>query len=116
MNTILLDLDNWDLCVDAAGNIAMASNPYSQAQDVSSACRTFEGECYYDTTEGIPYWEDVLGQLPPLSVFKEYLQNTALTIDGVVQAEVVIKSFSDRTIDGEIVFINEDGESSGVTL
>jgi hypothetical protein len=116
MNTLLLDLDNWDLCVDAAGNIAVASNPYAQAQDVASACKTFLGECYYDTTVGIPYWENVLGQLPPVSVFKEYLQDAALTVDGVEEVKCVINSFSDRSITGQVVFVNSDGVEQGVTI
>ena len=116
MNTLLLDIDNWDLCVDASGNIAVASDPYSQAQDVASACKTFKGECYYDTTLGIPYWEEILGQLPPVSVYKEYLVDAANTIDGVKQATCVINSYSDRTIKGQIVFTNSEGEEAGVTL
>ena len=42
MNTLLLDLTNWDLLVDASGNIAVASDPYSVAQDVASAVRVFD--------------------------------------------------------------------------
>jgi hypothetical protein len=44
VNTLLLDVSSWDLCLDAAGNIAMASNPYSIAQDAASAIRTFAGD------------------------------------------------------------------------
>jgi len=60
MDTLLLDLDNWDLTVDAAGNWAVASPPYAIAQDVASAIKTFQlqagpndpvlGECWYDNT------------------------------------------------------------------
>ena len=65
MKTLLLDRTAWDLCLDSNGNIALASEPYSLAQDVASAVRLFLGECYYDTTKGIPYWTEVLGMLPP---------------------------------------------------
>ncbi len=50
-----LDTVAWDLTVDTTGNIAVASNPYSMAQDAASAIRTFQGEVYYDTTLGIPF-------------------------------------------------------------
>ena len=116
MDTLLLDQDTWDLCVDAAGNIAVASNPYSQAQDVASAIMTFEGECIYDATLGIPYWDEVLGMLPPVSVYTEYVTDAAYTIDGIVEAKCNINSFSERSLKAQLVFINEDGEESGVTI
>ena len=62
MNTLYLDPQNWDLVLDAAGNIAMAKDPYAKAQDVASACRLFSGELYYDTEKGIPYFEETLGK------------------------------------------------------
>ena len=40
-------------------NIAVADEPYALAQDAASAIRTFIGECYYDTTKGLPYFEKV---------------------------------------------------------
>ena len=46
MNTLYLDPQSWDLVLDAAGNIAMAKDPYAKAQDVASACRLFSGELY----------------------------------------------------------------------
>ena len=54
-DTLLLDLTNWDLVLDVNGNIAIARPPYALAQDAASAVKTFQGECYYDTTLGIPY-------------------------------------------------------------
>ena len=53
-STLALELQDWDLCVDTSGNIALATEPYAIAQDVASACKTFLGECWYDTTYGIP--------------------------------------------------------------
>ena len=67
MNTLLLDRATWDLCLDAAGNIATASEPYALAQDASSAIRLFVSEAWYDTTQGIPYFTNILGQAPPIA-------------------------------------------------
>ena len=47
--TLLLDRTTWDLCLDANGNIAMATGPYAIAQDVASAVRL-----WHDTTKGVP--------------------------------------------------------------
>jgi hypothetical protein len=35
--------------LDAEGNIAVASEPYSLAQDAASAIKTFAGEVFWDT-------------------------------------------------------------------
>lgn len=102
MNTLLLTLDTWDLCVDANGNIAMATEPYSLAQDAASAIRLFLGELWYDTTQGIPYFQQVLGEAPPLPILKAFLQTQALTVPGVTEAAVFITSFAERTLAGQV--------------
>ena len=78
MDTLLLDTVTWDLAVDALGNIAMASDPYAQAQDAASNIRTFAGEVYFNTTLGVPYWEQILGLAPPISVMKAHWNAAAL--------------------------------------
>ncbi len=115
-NTLLLDRTAWDLVADSNGNIAMAQPPYAIAQDVASAVRLFKGELWYDTTDGVPYFEDVLGYLPPFSLFKSLIEKAALSVPGVVQANFIINSFSDRNVIGEIRFIDETGASHGVIL
>jgi hypothetical protein len=86
LKTLLLDRDKWDLVLDASGNIALADNPYAVAQNVSSACRTFAGECWYNTAIGVPYW-DILGQLPPRQFVKSALENEALRVPEVGMVE-----------------------------
>lgn len=110
MNTLLLDLDNWDLVIDSAGNIAMASDPYSIAQDVASACRTVLGEVWYDTADGIPYFQQILGKTPPATMFQEYMALQAETVPGVDQgsAACVITALENRQISGQITFTVDD--------
>jgi hypothetical protein len=115
-NTLLLDQTAWDLVIDSAGNIAMAAPPYALAQDVASAVRLFLGELWYNTPKGIPYFENVLGHLPPLSLLTGYIENAALTVPGVVSAQCVISQFSSRAITGQIQFIDETGAARGVTF
>jgi hypothetical protein len=109
LNTLLLDTDAWDLVLDASGNIAMASPPYSLAQDVASAVRTFLGEVWYDRTQGIPYFGEVLGKLPPAALLTQLITNQALTVPGVVSAQTVISSFNARAVSGQIQFTDESG-------
>lgn len=115
-NTLLLDQSAWDLIIDSAGNIAMATPPYALAQDVASAVRLFLGELWYNTPKGIPYFEDVLGQLPPATLLTGYMEKAALTVPGVVSAQVIIEAFDSREITGQVQFIDETGAANAVTF
>ena len=87
-----------------------------RSQDVASAVRLFLGELWYSTKKGIPYFEDVLGHLPPLSLMTGYIEKAALTVPGVVSAQCIISAFDAREIMGQIQFIDETGAASGVTF
>ena len=101
--TLLLDTVLWDLCVDSNGNIAVASEPYALAQDAASACRLFEGELWYDTTQGIPYWQAILGQMPPLAYLKAKYVAAALSVPDVKSAQVFIATITrDRVVSGQV--------------
>lgn len=114
MSTLLLTQDTWDLCADALGNIAMASEPYSYAQDVASACRLFLGELWYNSQKGVPYLEDILGHLPTEDALRQFLIEAALSVDGVVKADVIVNSFDSRTITGNIQFVDINGNTANV--
>jgi hypothetical protein len=109
MQTLLLDVLQWDLVVDANGNIAVASDPYSLAQDAASAIRLFQGELLYDTTQGVPYFDQILGKLPPLALVKAKIVAAALTVPGVAAAACFISSFSGRTVHGQIQITTSTG-------
>ena len=111
-DTLLLDTETWDLITDSNGNIAVCSAPYSLMQDVASACRLFKGELYYDESAGIPYFEDVLGHSPPLSLVRSYEERAALTVNGVTSAKCVIRDVTDRGLTGWILFVDENGDES----
>jgi len=115
-NTILLDATAWDLILDSNANIALASPPYAVAQDVASAIRLFLGELWYDSTKGVPYWQDILGFPPSLSQLAQYLNRAALTVPGVVTANTVVTGFSDRKVTGQVQFTTTDGTSTTVNL
>ena len=118
MDTLLLDQTDWDLLTDSNNNIALASNPYAIAQDVASALRLFLGELWYDTTKGVPYFTEILGHAPPITVLKQYLVVAALTVPEVVQARCIIQSFSmeDRTVTGQVQVIDVNGVEHNVTF
>lgn len=101
MNTLKLSV-NWDLTVDASGNIAAASGAESLAQDAASAIRLFVGELWYDTRQGIPYFARVLGRQPPITLLKAYMVEAALTVPGVVSAVCYISSITNRGVSGQV--------------
>jgi len=116
MRTLFLLPDTWDLAIDSAGNIAVASDIYQQSQDVASACRTFARDVYFDQAAGIPYFENVLGQYGyPLALFKMHLEEAAKSIPGVVSANAQLK-LTGRVASGSILFANEDNQTGQINL
>lgn len=116
MQTQLLDVLRWDVILDADGNIAVASDPYSSAQDVASACRTFLGEVYYDTTLGVPYIGQILGQEPSIAFVKAQLEAAAETVPGVTNAVAFVTSLKGRTLGGQIQFTDRNGATQRVGI
>jgi len=112
MNTLLLDTVAWDLVLDANGNIAVASAPYALAQDAASAIRTFAGEVYYDTTQGIPYFGQILGKFPPVSLMKAQFEAAAMTVPSVTAAKAFITGFANRKVTGQVQITDALGATS----
>jgi len=108
-STLLLNPETWDLMVTASGNIAVAAEPYALAQDAASAIKLFQGEDYYDTTRGVPYWETILGHWPSVSVMKAYFVRAALTVPNVVAAQAFIESIEDRRPKGQVQVTDRAG-------
>lgn len=102
MDTLLLDRTTWDLLLDANGNIAMATAPYALAQDGSSAVRTFQGECYYDTTVGLPYLTQIFGKTPSLPLLRAQIEAEAETVPGTASADVFFTTFTNRLVMGQL--------------
>jgi hypothetical protein len=109
MNTLYLDTNSWDLALDSSGNIAMAKNPYALAQDAASALRTFISECYYDTSIGIPYFAQILGEIPPLPMVKAQFIAAALSVPEVVSAKVFITGMVNRQLQGQVQLTDSTG-------
>ena len=124
MNTLLLDLATWDLITDASGNIAVASDPYSVSQDVASAVRTFLGECWYNTTLGVPYFGNptgttqgaILGQMPPLAYLKSQITTQAARVPGCNNPVVFIGAINNRSLTGQVQFTDSNGTSQTVAF
>lgn len=127
-HSLLLDSD-WDIQLDASGNIAETAGDYAVAQNVSNAVRLFTDDAYYDADRGIPHFALTLGRKPVMSVFRAVVRQAALGVDGVRAAEVkdlVLaqkdaqspdgSSVTPRTLTGDIQLTMEDGETYGIDI
>ena len=108
-NTLLLDPLTWDLMADANGNIAVAQEPYSLAQDAASAILAFLGEVYYDTTQGVQWTQAILGGLVNLPFIRQQLETAAETVPGVESAQVFFLAIVDRTVSGQVQVTSSSG-------
>lgn len=111
MKTLLLDTSAWDLVLDTSGNIAVAADPYSIAQDVASAIRTWQGEVYYDTTLGMPYLQSILGRFPSAQFIKVNCQREAGKVPGVATARIFLSLGPDRQLGGQVQIVTVDGQT-----
>lgn len=109
MNTLLLDTVAWDLTTDVRNNIAMASDPYSLAQDAASAIKLFQGEFWYDTTLGLPYWVKIFSGSQPLSLVRSLFVAQAKTVPGVVAASCFFTAFVNRQLSGQVQVTSSTG-------
>jgi hypothetical protein len=111
--------NNWDLMLDAEGNIATVSGSLSVAQDVACAIKVFLGEVYFDTTIGVPYFEAVLGQSPSVQLLQSLILAQVLSVAGVVSTpapKVTVTSYSDRKIAGRVSFTDTTGKLHNISF
>ena len=102
MRSLYLRTETWDLEADSSGNIAVCDNPYALAQNAATAIRTFRGDCYFNQDLGIPYFQNILGKLPPVEYMKSRFVKAALSVPGVVKARCFITSTADRVVHGQV--------------
>lgn len=112
MDTLALDDENWDLVLDNNGNIVVNTGAQALAQDAAAACMLYLGELWYDTTQGVPYFQSLWGQLPPTSLIASKFEQAALTVPGVVTASVTLTSFTSRNIAGTVTITDNSGTTA----
>lgn len=116
MRTLLLDTDTWDLCLDGAGQIAIAGREYSIAQNVANAIRLFTEDAWFDPDRGIPHFDLDLGKKTSLAVIRSRYREAALAVEGVLEADVQIYGITERTLEGNIHLTLTNGAEADVAL
>lgn len=115
--SLYLDPDSWDIDLDDKGNIRVVGNPYACAQDVATACSTLRGECIYNTSAGIPYYENIMGVQPGAGAVQSYLENEAMRLPYIAQASAtVINDSGARASTGVIVVVDTNGTEYTVNM
>lgn len=107
---------NWDITLGSNGGLAVVDGITRIAQDVACYERTFQGEPYFATQEGVPYLQRELGHLPPLELVQERANARALEVPGVAEAQTVLTEFSGRTLSGTIYILSDQDEVANVEL
>lgn len=115
MDSIRLSAD-WDLDLTSGGNLPTVSGAERVAQDVACYVRTWQGECWYQAEDGIPYLVDELATLPPKELVIERAMERALEVPNVLTAEVTLTEFADRVLKGDIQVTTDDGETVNVNI
>ena len=110
--TLLLDTVEWDFVLDVFGNWAVAEEPYALAQDVASAIRLFQGELWYNTIPGVPYWSEIFGFAPPISLMKAKFNEAALTVPNVATSVCFINAIKGRHVTGQVQVTSISGQSA----
>ena len=114
-HTLFLDAQ-WDLTLDAGGNIATVTGPYAVAQNVANAVRLFTNDAYFDANRGIPHFDIELGHVPPYSILRTRILEAARAVEGVSDATVTFDDPVDRVLGGEISLTLTTGETVNVTF
>lgn len=117
MDCIYIDPINNDLSIDVNGNLKIATDGYSLALAAACAIRTFQGEAYYDSTQGLPYFQSILGKNPPLEFVRARLASAALGADpDIVASQVYFSSLTNRNLSGQVQTTDSTGKIAALAF
>lgn len=109
---------DWDLTLDAAGNIATCTGPEAIAQDVATTLRLFTNDAYYEPNAGIPHFATHLGRVPLLTAMTQRFTMAAQAVPSVATATVkeLKLDTKTRTLTGQIDLTLKDGATITIDL
>lgn len=79
---LILDAESWDLAIDN-GDFIMADGATRIAQQILITLKFWLGEWFLDTSEGIPYFEEILVKNPNLAHVRQIFTEKISEIEGV---------------------------------
>ena len=105
-------MSNGDLVLTADAD-SRGANPV--LQDLLFRLRTFSGECFVNTSLGVPWYQQLIGQTGNPGIIDAVLQNVVLATPGVLQLtewsssfdrarRILSISFAALTTSGQVVY------------
>jgi len=68
-------------------------------QNLRTRLRTYLGEWFLDTTDGMPYYQDIFKKGPDFAIVQEAFKNRILDTDGIISLDKYSFEFTDdRTL------------------
>lgn len=110
-STMILDVRDWDILLDSAGNWAVADPPYAPFQDSASSAKVIKGEAYITPSRGVAY-PDFFKNNTPSTIWKSAIEKEMLRTPGVVDASVIFSGLKKGMLIGEATLTLEDGTTS----
>lgn len=110
-STMILDVRDWDILLDSAGNWAVADPPYAPFQDAASSAKVIKGEAYITPSRGVAY-PDFFKNNTPSTIWKSAIEKEMLRTPGVVDASVIFSGLKKGMLIGEATLTLEDGTTS----
>lgn len=95
----LLLADDWDLHVDASGNLPQVYDDYAIAQNVANTFRLFTDDAYFFPERGIAHFLIELNKHPLLNVLKVRLRDAALKVEHVTACKIELLNLDPDTRD-----------------
>lgn len=108
--------DDWDLTLDAGGNLAVVDGTPRVVQDVACYERTFKGEPLYERQSGVPYLQGELAHLPPPDLVRARADARARQVPGVAAVETSRVALEGRVLTGTIHITTTMGDSADVAI
>lgn len=94
---IALD-DDGDLMLDDTGTIPLVEGKAAIVQHLKIRLRAVKGEWFLDETDGVPYFEEILGQRnPDLGRIRRIFERVITGTPGVASLDRMELSFTDST-------------------
>ena len=105
--------DKWDITLDGAGNIALTSGNYCDAQNVANAVRLFTKDAYLAQNKGVPHFDIDLGVKPAESEVILWYREAAMGVEHIADADVEFTGLDTdtRALTGIITATTEGGET-----
>ena len=110
--------DNWDITLNASGDLLTTRGLYTDAQNVANAIRLFTKDAFLAQTKGVPHFAIDLGLMPALSEVRSWYRKAALTVENIQSATIDITGVDaeTRTLEGIITATVTTGEQITIEI